>query len=570
MAYAHGIFITEISDIAGSIALPPIVVLPTVSLTADVSHAEGGSGSTLYVFTVTRSSGSGAVSVPWAFTAGTTTAADYTGTTLPAGGAVAMADGVTSGTFTISVNGDSDVEPDELFTVSIGAPAGYSLGPKASATGAIVNDDASGTVYADPDLNVAFAFKQKVLSYDQGSGDRAAQLYAAFPALKAYLGVGHKSASLAAGASHPLWSGTNNRIDLSTSTPTLAGYDVQGMVYIPAGAAADTTISDSRIRARADGSFTLYKVQKDNSDALYKATLRDVTLEGGQAIDLGHFDVQQVLHRFSEADNFKGGTSGGAGRTQRIIQSWGEACGFNNPAAHGDGIQFSGVGDSRIVAVGIYSAPHASPYSTQSYGLTNSLRIDASGTPKKVERVHALGMLSAFGGLYPICITPQQTDSIVRNITVADCVYAPAAFRDTGNAGDTVQMHPTFTGFAAGGGIMENVGLIGNVVFGVGPVLYSDRGGPPTDITGIWHWNPDTLDAQTAALWKDRGLLNASGQPAPGMLRSVAGRIVDQPRTIAATGAVPLNLDLADMPNDATITLHVADVSGLYELEYVA
>jgi hypothetical protein len=52
-----------------------------------------------------------------------------------------MADGVASGTITISVNGDTTVEPDEQFTVSIAAPSGYAAGSAMSATGTILNDD---------------------------------------------------------------------------------------------------------------------------------------------------------------------------------------------------------------------------------------------------------------------------------------------------------------------------------------------------------------------------------------------------------------------------------------------
>lgn len=116
---------------------------PTVTLSAAQSKQEGNSGATLLQYTVTRSSTVGAVNVPWSFAAGSTDASDYTGGTLPSGGTVAMADGVASGTITISVNGDATVEPDEQFTVSIAAPAGYAAGSAMSATGTILNDDSA-------------------------------------------------------------------------------------------------------------------------------------------------------------------------------------------------------------------------------------------------------------------------------------------------------------------------------------------------------------------------------------------------------------------------------------------
>ncbi|QCB42993.1 hypothetical protein E5673_12835 [Sphingomonas sp. PAMC26645] len=130
----------------------PVAPTPTVSLSAGQSKAEGNSGATLYTYTVTRSVSIGAINVPWAFSAGITNAADYTGGVLPTGGSIAIADGVTTGAFAVSVNGDTTVEQDETFSVNILAPSGYSLG-SASASGAIVNDDSAAP---SPGLTDAF------------------------------------------------------------------------------------------------------------------------------------------------------------------------------------------------------------------------------------------------------------------------------------------------------------------------------------------------------------------------------------------------------------------------------
>lgn len=344
------------------------------------------------------------------------------------------------------------------------------------------------------------------------------------------------------------------------------------------GVAADVVVSDCYIRAKGDGSKTQYKVQKDNADEPWRVTITDATLEGGQANDVGQFRLERVLSRNSQFDNFKLGSTAGAARPMWIGSCWAEHCG-EQVGAHGDGAQGSTNGHTRVVATGFLSTPvpassgpskYTGPYPGSSYGLTNSMRIDASGAPKLCEEIHFLGVFSCFGSLYPICIAAQQTDSITRNITVAHCVLAPAAFRYDGNAGDAVQIHPSLTDFADGGGLIENVGFIGNEVFGFGPLQYADRGAPSLDVTGIWHWKPSTLDPRTRALWQDAGLLTAGGLPAPGMLRSVAGVIAAQPKTVSTTGAFSLNLDLSAVPDDATITLHLADVPGLYELEYIA
>lgn len=123
-----------------------VPVTPTVAISGAQSKPEGNSGATLYTYTVTRSATTGAVSVPWTFSPGTTSAEDYTGSAYPAGGTINLADGVPSGTFSVSVNGDADVEGNETFSVGITAPNGYGAGSAITATGTIVNDDsASGT-----------------------------------------------------------------------------------------------------------------------------------------------------------------------------------------------------------------------------------------------------------------------------------------------------------------------------------------------------------------------------------------------------------------------------------------
>ncbi len=128
----------------GTIMNDDVAPSATVMISAAQSKSEGNSGATLFTYTVTRSASSGAVAVPWAFTAGTTSADDFTGGAYPAGGTVNMADGVATGTFTVSVAGDTVVEGDETFTVLISTPSGYVAGSATSATGTILNDDTAG------------------------------------------------------------------------------------------------------------------------------------------------------------------------------------------------------------------------------------------------------------------------------------------------------------------------------------------------------------------------------------------------------------------------------------------
>jgi hypothetical protein len=105
-----------------------------------VSQAEGNSGSTAFSFTVTRSGvTTTAASANWAITSASANAADFVGGALPSG-TVSFANGETSKTITIEVAGDTSVELDESFTLTLAAPTGASFGI-ASATGTIQNDD---------------------------------------------------------------------------------------------------------------------------------------------------------------------------------------------------------------------------------------------------------------------------------------------------------------------------------------------------------------------------------------------------------------------------------------------
>jgi predicted extracellular nuclease len=119
----------------------------------DVIHNEGDSGTTLYTFTVTRSNGStGAVGATWTLNApggvGNADSADFS-VTQPTSGTVSFADGVTSQTITIEVQGDDLVEGQEAFTVTLSAPTGGATLGDSSGLGTITNDDNAGTLAID-------------------------------------------------------------------------------------------------------------------------------------------------------------------------------------------------------------------------------------------------------------------------------------------------------------------------------------------------------------------------------------------------------------------------------------
>jgi hypothetical protein len=104
---------------------------------------EGDSGTTAFTFTVTRSGdSSGASSADWAVTgtgANPADASDFVGGVLPSG-TVSFSAGQTSQTITVNVSGDTTVENDESFLVTLSNPTNSSI-TTASATGTITNDD---------------------------------------------------------------------------------------------------------------------------------------------------------------------------------------------------------------------------------------------------------------------------------------------------------------------------------------------------------------------------------------------------------------------------------------------
>jgi hypothetical protein len=108
--------------------------------------AEGNSGTTAAAFTVTLSAASSStVTVQYATANGTATAGtcasggDYVAT----GGTLTFNAGETSKPVSVSVCGDSAVEGNETFTLTLSNPTNATLGT-AAATGTITNDDSAG------------------------------------------------------------------------------------------------------------------------------------------------------------------------------------------------------------------------------------------------------------------------------------------------------------------------------------------------------------------------------------------------------------------------------------------
>ncbi|WP_448208343.1 Ig-like domain-containing protein [Azospirillum sp. sgz302134] len=131
-----------------STAQVAVVVPSRLAIAAtDADKREGDTSSKAFTFTVTRSGNtSGALTVDWAVAASngsggsTLDAADF-GVALPKG-TISFADGEATKAITIQVAGDTGIEPDETFTVTLSNPSVAATAIEtASATGTIRNDD---------------------------------------------------------------------------------------------------------------------------------------------------------------------------------------------------------------------------------------------------------------------------------------------------------------------------------------------------------------------------------------------------------------------------------------------
>ncbi|MCW5961543.1 MAG: hypothetical protein KIS76_15375, partial [Pyrinomonadaceae bacterium] len=122
----------------GSVEIP-FVAVPTLSIN-DVSMAEGDSGTTNFVFTVSMSiSSASTVTVDYATVDGTAiSGSDYAATS----GTLSFAPGNLTKTITVLVSGDLTVEPDEMFFVDLSMPSGATISD-GQGMGTIQNDDSA-------------------------------------------------------------------------------------------------------------------------------------------------------------------------------------------------------------------------------------------------------------------------------------------------------------------------------------------------------------------------------------------------------------------------------------------
>src|SRR5690242_15757971 len=134
---AGGVVAASNFAISGSSNTP---VVGNISIN-DVSISEGDSGTKVATLTVTRTGGTAAFDLNYATADGTASAgSDYVA---QPGGTVSFAAGDLTKTISVTINGDTSVEPDETFFVNLLSATNGGTIVKSQGTGTITNDDAT-------------------------------------------------------------------------------------------------------------------------------------------------------------------------------------------------------------------------------------------------------------------------------------------------------------------------------------------------------------------------------------------------------------------------------------------
>lgn len=165
---------TAISTILNDDAAP----VPSFAVSAPSSASEGDSGSTIFTFTVTRStSTTGTQTLDYAVTgsgANPASATDFTGDAFPSG-TIQFDPGVTTITIDIPVKGDATVESNEGFTLTISNASAGTISVASGAT-TIINDDSGGGNEPTTEQSSVVINGVTITNYDSLSGGSPANM----------------------------------------------------------------------------------------------------------------------------------------------------------------------------------------------------------------------------------------------------------------------------------------------------------------------------------------------------------------------------------------------------------
>ncbi len=217
-----------ISGTVGAMSGDALAIVAT-----DASKNEGNSGATAFTFTVNRTGDTtGTSTVNYAVSgsgASPASASDFVGGVF-AVGSLTFAPGMSSQVISVNVQGDTTVESNEGFSVSLSSPSAATVISTATATGTILNDD---SVVAAPTIGILATSANKPEGTSAGSTP--------------FVFTVTRSGSLSAPSSvRYAVSGTGT--SSTNSNDFTSGYTRNVLVNFPAGVAA----VDISINVRAD------------------------------------------------------------------------------------------------------------------------------------------------------------------------------------------------------------------------------------------------------------------------------------------------------------------------------
>ncbi len=406
-------------------------VPPSVSIT-DVAVAEGNSGTTSANFAVTLSKSSTTpVTVGYATADGTGTAGtDYT----PTSGTLTFAPGVTSQTIAVNILGDTTVEPNETFTLTLSNPTGATLA-RTTATATITNDDTAPNVVAPV------------------AGDNTASLQAAFDALQP-----GQTLNLAPGTyqhSGVLTISTPN-VTINANGATLqATNDTTSAVKITGNG---VSLSNLNLTAPLTGSRYSNLDQNSLDIMADNVTVNNVTVTGSAAAGVfvygaSGFTLTNITVQNTRADGIHMTNGANNGHLDNITTKWTGDDGIavvsysadtgpchdiviNSPTVNGttwgrgisvvggNNITYTNINVSATYAAGIYIASEGAPWYTTSVNNVqiNGGTVTAANTSTDV--VH--GAVLIYAG------NPATT---INNVTISGLTIADTpttAYRNTG------------------------------------------------------------------------------------------------------------------------------------------
>ncbi|OYW60632.1 MAG: hypothetical protein B7Z30_03865 [Rhizobiales bacterium 12-68-15] len=261
----------------------PVVALPTLSV-SDASVAEGASGTSYAVFTVTLSAASAStVTVSYTTLNGTATAGqDYASTV----GTLTFAPGETVKTVQVPVSGDTMVELNEAFTLGLSAPVNATIAD-GTATGTIVNDDMDSAPGTLPAVSIAD------LSVSEGNGEHMHFMFMVTldKASTGTVTVNYATAGGTAQAGSDFASTTGTVTFAPGETSKMIHVDILGDTVVEANETFTVSLSGPSGATIADGTAT-GTILNDDSSAPPVATpaisIGDLTVSEGNG-DHVHF-----------------------------------------------------------------------------------------------------------------------------------------------------------------------------------------------------------------------------------------------------------------------------------------